>query len=71
MMYIALCRPVALNASVMLLAPAVLVLLGRATWWMPGWLGRVLPRIDIEGEGLEGGREVIDPPNAEPAAARD
>ena len=63
---------VALAASmVMLLAPAVLVLLGRATWWLPRWLGRVLPRIDIEGEGLKGGRDVIDPPPPEPVTAAD
>jgi len=33
-----------------LLVPAVMVLLGRWAWWMPGWLGRVLPHISIEGE---------------------
>jgi RND superfamily putative drug exporter len=32
-----------------LMLPAVLQLLGRATWWMPGWLDRSLPRISIEG----------------------
>ena len=26
-------------------------LLGKASWWMPSWLGRRLPRIRIEGEG--------------------
>jgi RND superfamily putative drug exporter len=26
-------------------------LLGRSAWWLPHWLGRILPRIDIEGEG--------------------
>ena len=25
---------------------------GRAAWWLPGWLDRVLPLVDIEGEGL-------------------
>jgi uncharacterized membrane protein YdfJ with MMPL/SSD domain len=45
---------VALAASmVMLLAPAVLVLLGRATWWLPRLVGKALPRIDIEGEKLK------------------
>jgi RND superfamily putative drug exporter len=24
-------------------------LLGRANWWLPSWLGRVLPRMDLEG----------------------
>jgi RND superfamily putative drug exporter len=37
----------------MILVPASLALLGRAAWWMPRWLDRVLPDIDAEGRGLE------------------
>jgi putative drug exporter of the RND superfamily len=33
----------------LVLVPAVMYLLGPATWWLPGWLGRVLPRLDVEG----------------------
>jgi len=33
-----------------LLVPAIMVLLGRWAWWMPGWLGRLVPHISIEGE---------------------
>jgi RND superfamily putative drug exporter len=33
-----------------LLVPAVMVLLGGRAWWMPGWLGRIVPHINIEGE---------------------
>ena len=36
----------------MTLVPAVLSLLGRAAWWLPGWLGRLLPHVDIEGARL-------------------
>ena len=36
----------------MALVPAVLALLGRAAWWLPGWLQRILPQVDVEGEGL-------------------
>ncbi|MDW4906340.1 MMPL family transporter, partial [Streptomyces sp. ADMS] len=36
----------------MALVPAVLALLGKAAWWMPGWLDRVLPKVDVEGEAL-------------------
>jgi putative drug exporter of the RND superfamily len=36
----------------MTLVPAVLTLLGRSAWWLPRWLGRALPKIDIEGENL-------------------
>ncbi len=44
---------VALAASmVLVLAPAVLTLMGRWSWWLPSWLSRAIPEIDIEGEGL-------------------
>jgi RND superfamily putative drug exporter len=33
----------------LLLVPAVMHLLGRANWWMPAWLGRVLPELHVEG----------------------
>lgn len=36
----------------MTLVPAVLALLGRGAWWLPGWLDRRLPVLDIEGEAL-------------------
>ena len=32
----------------MVLVPAVMQLLGRATWWIPGWLDRLLPKLDVE-----------------------
>ena len=33
----------------LLLVPAVMHLLGKANWWMPEWLGRVLPELHVEG----------------------
>ena len=36
----------------MTLVPAVLALLGRSAWWLPGWLDRVLPDLDVEGTRL-------------------
>ena len=44
---------IAIDATLVrcLLVPAVMTLLGKASWWMPKWLGRHLPRIRIEGEG--------------------
>ena len=36
----------------MTLMPAVLALLGDRAWWLPRWLDRILPRLDIEGESL-------------------
>ena len=35
----------------MLLVPAVMQLLGRATWWIPRWLDRLLPRLDVKPAG--------------------
>jgi RND superfamily putative drug exporter len=36
----------------MTLVPAAMALAGRAAWWLPKWLARILPNVDIEGEGL-------------------
>ena len=40
-----------LDASVvrMLLVPATMQLLGDRNWWLPRWLQKVLPHIDVEG----------------------
>jgi RND superfamily putative drug exporter len=38
----------------MTIVPAVLALLGKSAWWLPRWLDRALPHLDIEGESLEG-----------------
>jgi RND superfamily putative drug exporter len=42
---------VAIDATVvrMLLVPATMELLGARNWWLPKWLDRILPRIDVEG----------------------
>ncbi|MEU9335035.1 MMPL family transporter [Streptomyces sp. NPDC048290] len=37
----------------MAIVPAVLALLGKRAWWLPGWLDRVVPNVDVEGEGLK------------------
>ena len=37
----------------LLLVPAALRLLGRAAWWLPRWLDRLLPDLDVEGAKLE------------------
>ncbi|MGA5299406.1 MMPL family transporter [Nucisporomicrobium flavum] len=57
----ALAIGVAIDAFVvrMTIVPAVISLLGRASWWLPGWLNRLLPNVDIEGEKL---RKQLDQP---------
>ena len=46
-----LATAVLLDATVvrMLLVPATMELLGDRNWWLPRWLDRVLPSIDVEG----------------------
>ncbi|WP_432972871.1 MMPL family transporter [Dactylosporangium sp. CA-233914] len=50
----ALAIGVAIDAFIvrMTIVPAVVSLLGRAAWWLPRWLNRILPNVDIEGEKL-------------------
>lgn len=62
-------KPIALGLAVgvafdaflvrMTLVPAVMTLLGRAAWWMPKWLQRLLPNMDIEGEHLREHRAAV------------
>jgi RND superfamily putative drug exporter len=49
---IGLAVAVILDATVVrcLLVPARMASLGKANWYLPRWLGRILPRISIEGE---------------------
>ncbi|MFC3997648.1 MMPL family transporter [Nocardiopsis sediminis] len=37
----------------MLLIPALMRLAGDAAWWLPRWLDRILPDVDVEGSALE------------------
>ena len=36
----------------MIIMPTTMAVLGEWAWWMPKWLDRLLPRIDVEGENL-------------------
>lgn len=46
----------------MVIMPALLSLVGHSGWWLPRWLGRALPHVDVEGKALER------TPEPEPAA---
>ena len=37
----------------MTLIPAAMFLLGRSIWWMPKWLDKILPNLDVEGSKLQ------------------
>jgi putative drug exporter of the RND superfamily len=45
----------------MVIAPAVVTLLGDRAWWLPAWLDRMLPNVSLEGRRAEG----VDAENAE------
>lgn len=54
----------------MTLVPAVMALFGKSAWWLPGWLDRLLPNIDVEGSSLEATAPAEDAPvEAVPAEA--
>lgn len=48
---IGLAMAVFLDATIvrMLLVPATMELLGKRNWWIPKWLDKILPRVEIEG----------------------
>ena len=48
----------------MVLLPATMALLGRANWWIPAWLDRLLPNLDPHVEVL-----ATEPAGAEPVQA--
>ncbi|MGI5121623.1 MMPL family transporter [Marinactinospora thermotolerans] len=37
----------------MMLIPALMHLVGEKAWWLPRWLDRILPNVDVEGSALE------------------
>jgi RND superfamily putative drug exporter len=49
---IGMAAAIAIDATIVrcLLVPAVMMLLGRANWWLPGWLDRILPNVGLETE---------------------
>jgi putative drug exporter of the RND superfamily len=56
-------RPIGLGLAVgvladaflvrMILVPALMTLLGKSAWWIPRWLDKILPDVDVEGAKLE------------------
>lgn len=39
----------------MVLVPALMTVLGKSAWWIPRWLDRIMPNVDVEGAALERG----------------
>jgi RND superfamily putative drug exporter len=45
----------------LLIMPALMHLLGRSAWWVPRWLDRIIPNVDVEGASLERHHENTSP----------
>jgi len=60
LMGLGLATAVFIDATIvrMVLVPSTMELLGKANWWLPKWLDRVVPRISVEA-----------PPDLQPPAA--
>ena len=54
MIGLGLATAIAVDATVvrMVLVPATMALMGRANWWLPGWLDRVLPHLSLEDDAV-------------------
>jgi RND superfamily putative drug exporter len=50
MLGLGMATAIAIDATVvrMVLVPATMALLGKANWWLPAWLDRVLPHVSVE-----------------------
>ena len=61
--HLALVRPIGFGLAMgvlidaflvrLILVPAVMSLLGKSAWWLPKWLDKILPNVDVEGSSLE------------------
>jgi RND superfamily putative drug exporter len=52
MIGLGLAAAIAIDATVvrMVLVPATMALMGKANWWLPGWLDRLLPHLSVESD---------------------
>ncbi len=61
---VALSTAVLLDAFVvrLILIPSLMTIFGKANWWLPGWLSRVLPHVSVESEqdAAAGDDEIVD-----------
>jgi RND superfamily putative drug exporter len=59
MLGLGLAVAIALDATIvrLTLVPATMTLLGDANWWLPRWLDRLLPHMDLDGEPANGAED--------------
>jgi RND superfamily putative drug exporter len=69
LMGLGLATAIFLDATIvrMVLVPATMELLGDKNWWLPGWLDRLLPNIDVEGHADDADEDESEP--REPVAS--
>jgi RND superfamily putative drug exporter len=36
----------------MAVVPSVMMMFGKANWWFPGWLDRILPKLAVDADDL-------------------
>jgi putative drug exporter of the RND superfamily len=67
---IGLATAVFVDATVvrMVLVPATMELLGDRNWWLPRWIDRVLPRLDVGGEAATPSPATPPKPEREPVS---
>ncbi|AXV09679.1 Integral membrane protein [Euzebya pacifica] len=73
MIGLALASAVLIDATLvrLVLVPSTMVLFDRANWYLPAWLDRILPHVDIEGERLLGRLEGTDHSPADVVTGRE
>ena len=59
---------IAIDAVIIRMAvvPSLMLLLGKANWWFPAWLDRILPHVTVDPDLPEGGPAGTPPPTPEP-----
>jgi RND superfamily putative drug exporter len=70
MMGVGLAMAVLLDATLvrMLLVPATMELLGERNWWLPRWIDRILPTLNVEGGAHSSAISASEHPPADPTA---
>jgi RND superfamily putative drug exporter len=66
-----LATAILLDATIvrMVLVPATMELLGDRNWWLPAWLQRIIPTVDVEGTGEAAPLDDEDKDEGEPVFA--
>ena len=71
MLGVGLAVAVFLDATVvrMMIVPSVMTLFDKTAWWLPQWLDKLLPNLDVEGEKLLASLETQTPGATSPSAS--